>query len=119
LQKTLLNIEGLARQLDPDLDLWSTAKPFLEKWMLEQVGPQKFLEKLKEESAGYAKLLPELPRLLHEYLRRGPIAPLRGLDELLTEQKRTNKMLQGLIYGGIGFALGLFAMQIVIRVRLF
>jgi ubiquinone biosynthesis protein len=119
LQKTLLNIEGLARELDPDLDLWSTAKPFLEKWMREQVGPQKLLEKLKEESAGYAKLLPELPRLLHEYLRRGSIAPLRGLDELLTEQKRTNKMLQGLIYGGIGFALGLFAMQVVIRVRIF
>jgi predicted unusual protein kinase regulating ubiquinone biosynthesis (AarF/ABC1/UbiB family) len=39
LQKTLLNIEGLGRQLDPELDLWSTAKPFLEQWMLEQVGP--------------------------------------------------------------------------------
>ena len=37
-RKTLLNIEGLGRELDPDLDLWSTAKPFLEKWMIEQVG---------------------------------------------------------------------------------
>jgi ubiquinone biosynthesis protein len=118
LQKTLLNIEGLARDLDPELDLWSTAKPFLEKWMLEQVGPQKFLDKMKEESAAYAKFLPELPRLLHEYLRRNNGESGRGLQDLLTEQKRTNKLLQGLIYGGIGFALGLIAMQILIRVRL-
>jgi ubiquinone biosynthesis protein len=118
LQKTLLNIEGLARDLDPELDLWSTAKPFLEKWMLEQVGPQKFLDKMKEESAAYAKFLPELPRLLHEYLRRNNDESERGLQDLLAEQKRTNKLLQGLIYGGIGFALGLIAMQILIRVRL-
>ena len=44
LQKTLLNIEGLGRDLDPELDLWSTAKPFLEKWMLEQIGPKKLWE---------------------------------------------------------------------------
>jgi ubiquinone biosynthesis protein len=118
LQKTLLNIEGLARDLDPELDLWSTAKPFLEKWMLEQVGPQKFPDKMKEESAAYAKFLPELPRLLHEYLMRSNGESERGLQDLLAEQKRTNKLLQGLIYGGIGFALGLIAMQILIRVRL-
>ena len=47
LQKTLLNIEGLGRQLDPELDLWSTAKPFLEKWMLEQVGPKRLWRELK------------------------------------------------------------------------
>jgi ubiquinone biosynthesis protein len=65
LQKTLLNIEGLGRQLDPDLDLWSTAKPFLERWMLDQVGPQKLLEELRDQAPRYAKILPELPRLLH------------------------------------------------------
>jgi len=67
LQKTLLNIEGLGRQLDPDLDLWSTAKPFLEKWMLEQVGPQKMLDELRNQAPRYAKLLPDLPLLLHQY----------------------------------------------------
>jgi len=118
LQKTLLNIEGLARDLDPELDLWSTAKPFLEKWMLEQVGPQKFMDKMKEESAAYAKFLPELPRLLHEYLRRSSGENGQSLQQLLAEQKKTNKLLQGLIYGGIGFVLGLIAMQILIRVRL-
>ena len=56
LQKTLLNIEGLGRELDPDLDLWSTAKPFLEKWMIEQVGPEKLLAQFKAEAPSYAKI---------------------------------------------------------------
>ena len=119
LQKTLLNIEGLGRELDPDLDLWSTAKPFLEKWMLEQVGPEKLLAHLKAEAPTYAKLLPALPRLLTQYLKQQPDAGRRELIELLAEQKRTNKLLQGIIYGGIGFLLGLAAMQVLLRIRLF
>ncbi len=119
LQKTLLNIEGLGRELDPDLDLWSTAKPFLEKWMLEQVGPEKLLAQLKAEAPTYAKLLPALPRLLTQYLKQQPEAGRRELMELLAEQKRTNKLLQGIIYGGIGFLLGLAAMQVLLRVRVF
>ncbi len=119
LQKTLLNIEGLGRELDPDLDLWSTAKPFLEKWMLEQVGPEKLLAQLKAEAPTYAKLLPALPRLLTQYLKQAPDAGRRELMELLAEQKRTNKLLQGIIYGGIGFLLGLAVMQVILRVRLF
>jgi ubiquinone biosynthesis protein len=119
LQKTLLNIEGLGRDLDPDLDLWSTAKPFLEKWMIEQIGPEKLLAQLKAEAPSYAKLLPLLPRLLSDYLKRQPDASQRGLVELLAEQKRTNKLLQGIIYGGAGFVLGLIAMQVLLRVRLF
>ena len=119
LQKTLLNIEGLGRDLDPDLDLWSTAKPFLEKWMLEQIGPEKLLAQLKAEAPAYAKLLPLLPRLLSDYLKRPSDANQRGLVELLAEQKRTNKLLQGIIYGGAGFVLGLIAMQVLLRISLF
>jgi ubiquinone biosynthesis protein len=119
LQKTLLNIEGLGRDLDPDLDLWSTAKPFLEKWMIEQIGPEKLLAQLKAEAPSYAKLLPLLPRLLSDYLKRSPDVNQRGLVELLAEQKRTNKLLQAIIYGGVGFLLGLVAMQVLLRVRLF
>ena len=119
LQKTLLNIEGLGRELDPDLDLWSTAKPFLEKWMLEQVGPGKLWAQLKAEAPTYAKLLPELPRLLAQYLKTAPKTSYRAMEELLAEQKRTNKLLQGLLYGGAGFLLGLLAMQVLMRVRLF
>ncbi len=120
LQKTLLNIEGLGRQLDPDLDLWSTAKPFLETWMLNQMGPQRLLNDLKAEAPHYAKLLPELPRLLHNYLRHPPgQQEQRELRELLKEQKRTNQLLQSLVYGGVGFVLGLLVMQWVVRVKIF
>ena len=119
LQKTLLNIEGLGRDLDPDLDLWHSAKPFLEKWMLEQVGPQKLLNQLKDQAPRYATLLPELPRLLHDFLKQRPGNQQRQLEELLIEQKRTNKLLQALVYGGIGFVLGLVLIQVIIRVRLF
>ena len=119
LQKTLLNIEGLGRELDPDLDLWSTAKPFLERWMLEQVGPEKLLAQLKAEAPNYAKLLPMLPRLLAQYLKATPSPNHNRLTELLAEQKRTNKLLQSLIYGGLGFVLGLIFMQVVLRIRLF
>jgi ubiquinone biosynthesis protein len=121
LQKTLLNIEGLGRQLDPELDLWSTAKPFLEQWMLEQIGPHKLLEQLKAEAPNYAKLIPELPRLLGEFLqqRKSNDAQAQTLQALLQAQQRTNKLLQGVIYGALGFAFGLFVMQWVIKVRLF
>jgi ubiquinone biosynthesis protein len=119
LQKTLLNIEGLGRELDPELDLWSTAKPFLEKWMIDQIGPRKLWEELKNQAPRYAKLLPELPHLLHDYLKNRQRNDRGEVEELLAEQKRTNRLLQGLIYGGIGFALGLLAMQIVVRVQVF
>ena len=113
LQKTLLNIEGLGRELDPELDLWSTAKPFLEKWMLEQIGPEKLLAQLKAEAPSYAKLLPTLPRLLHQLLKARTVDQRNELSELLEEQKRTNKLLRGLVYGGLGFFLGLLTMQLL------
>jgi ubiquinone biosynthesis protein len=118
LQKTLLNIEGLGRDLDPELDLWATAKPFLEKWMVEQVGPQKLLQQLKAEAPQYAKLLPALPRLMHDYLQHRPHQLRAELDQLLSEQRRTNKLLQGIVYGGIGFVLGLIVTQVLLRIRL-
>jgi len=119
LQKTLLNIEGLGRQLDPELDLWATARPFLEKWMIDQVGPRKFLDQLRDEAPRLAKLLPQLPRLLHDYLERKPDSHRAELLALLAAQKRTNRLLQTIIYGGMGFVLGLIVMQVIVRVRLF
>ena len=119
LQKTLLNIEGLGRDLDPDLDLWATAKPFLEKWMLEQVGPQKLIEQLKAQAPHYAKLLPELPLLLHHFLQRKTTDTDKLTLELLAEQKRTNRLLQALVSAVIGFALGMVVMQFVVKARLF
>ena len=121
LQKTLLNIEGLGRQLDPELDLWSTAKPFLEKWMLEQMGPQRLWSEVKAQAPRYAKILPDLPRLLHSYLQRqdqGQHHSQQLAQALLQEQRRTNRLLQALLYGGLGFVLGLLVMQLIVRLRL-
>ncbi len=70
LQKTLLNIEGLGRQLYPELDLWQTAKPFLERWMSEQVGARAFIGNLRRSLPALSERLPELPELLHRTLSR-------------------------------------------------
>lgn len=120
LQKTLLNIEGLGRQLDPELDLWATAKPFLERWMLEQMGPQRLWREMRAEAPRYAQLIPELPRLLYDFLRQKPAqAASRDIQELLAAQQRTNRLLQGIIFAGVGFVLGLIVMQVILRIRLF
>ncbi|MSQ66037.1 MAG: ubiquinone biosynthesis regulatory protein kinase UbiB [Limnohabitans sp.] len=107
LQKTLLNIEGLARQLDPELDLWSTAKPFLEKWMLEQIGPQRLWKQLKDEAPRLAKMLPEIPRLVHAFLQRDHEQERRQLIELIRMQQRTNRTLQAILLLALGFFSGM------------
>ncbi len=117
LQKTLLNIEGLGRQLDPDLDLWKTAKPYLERWMKEQVGWRGLVERFKAEAPRYSQLLPQLPRLAHQALTQvtqatqpqGQEAAL--LRQLIDEQRRTNRMLAFVIYFGGGLAIGVVLMQ--------
>ena len=68
LQKTLFNVEGLGRQLYPDLDLWNTAKPFLEHWLRKQVGPRAFLRKIREYAPYWAERLPEIPDLAYQIM---------------------------------------------------
>jgi ubiquinone biosynthesis protein len=98
LQKTLLNIEGLGLQLDPELDLWKTAKPWLERWMSEQVGWRGFIKALKTEAPSYATLLPQLPRLLHQKLHELPLIQTDlVLRQLLKQQMIRNRLL-GLIF---------------------
>ncbi len=70
LQKTLLNIEGIGRQLYPELDLWQTAKPFLERWMQQQVGPRAMFSNLKENMPFLVEKLPEIPLLIYEALKQ-------------------------------------------------
>ena len=118
LQKTLLNVEGLGRQLDPDLDLWSTAKPFLERWMNEQVGWRGLLDRFKREAPHYAKLLPELPRLLHQNLQRGDQGLRRDLAAILSEQRQTNQSLKTSLWVALGFVAGLLAAQLLLRLHL-
>lgn len=122
LQKTLLNIEGLGQQLDPNLDLWSTARPFLENWMSEQVGFKAAWRKFKDEMPRYAQYLPEMPRLLHQFLQHQSSLQRqdsREQDLLLAEQKQTNFLLQCVISGGVGLLLGLLLMQLLTRIQLF
>jgi len=94
LQKTLLNIEGLGRQLDPDLDLWVTAKPFLERWMSEQIGWRGFVRRLQEEAPGWAIAIPQMPRLVHQALARiSSDVPTATELATLRERRRTNHLL--------------------------
>jgi ubiquinone biosynthesis protein len=121
LQKTLLNVEGLGRQLDPELDLWATAKPFLEQWMLKQVGPQRLWSELKAQAPRYAKLLPELPLLLHAYLKGGgsDLQTKELLAKLLAEQQKTNRVLRAVIYTTVGFAIGVLVTQLLLPAHYF
>lgn len=91
LQKTLLNIEGLGRMLDPELNLWDTAKPFLERWMDEQMGFTAFTEQLKAEAPQWARLAPQLPRLLHEALASRAADSLSRATAALAEEKRRTR----------------------------
>ena len=100
LQKTLLNVEGLGRQLDPDLDLWTTAKPFLERWMKEQLGWRAILDGLKQEAPNWPHTLPQLPRLVHQALTQAPVkttelAPL--LARIDATQRRQNTLLAAIV----------------------
>jgi ubiquinone biosynthesis protein len=110
LQKTLLNIEGLGRDLDPDLDLWQTAKPYLERWMAEQVGWRGLLAHVKKEAPYWSTMLPQLPRLLHQALSRVAAGESQGqLAALLREQRRRSRIL-----AAIGFILGLIAAALLV-----
>jgi ubiquinone biosynthesis protein len=94
LQKTLLNIEGLGRDLDPDLDLWKTAKPYLERWMSEQVGWRGLLRHIREEAPQWGVLVPQLPRLLHRALSdRSSLNLQTAVMALLLSQQRHNRLL--------------------------
>ncbi len=99
LQKTLLYIEGLGRQLYPQLDLWKTAKPFLENWVKQQMGPWAMLRQIKENLPFWAEKLPEMPTLLHSYLQQQPrsqqqlLAQLQLLQQTQQQQGRSLKLM--------------------------
>jgi ubiquinone biosynthesis protein len=105
LQKTLLNIEGLGRQLYPDLDLWQTAKPFLELWMSEQVGARAFAGRLRRSLPEWSERLPEIPALLHRTLQQGALGRLRvqwesrELEKLRKQLHRSNQRTLAAILG--------------------
>ncbi len=106
LEKTLLNIEGLGRQLYPELDLWRTAKPFLEKWMREQMGVGAVVNRLKANIPLWGEKLPELPTLVHDVLHQARSGHLqvRSSEELLEKLRqdirRNNQRTFSAIIGG-------------------
>ncbi len=113
LQKTLLNIEGLGRQLYPDLDLWKTAKPFLEDWMKERMGVKGIYRNLKQQAPELIEQLPRLPSLLHDALTQ-----LKRLDEIQSAQLASQQTPKWTIawprlIGCGGIALVIWALGIV------
>jgi ubiquinone biosynthesis protein len=98
LQKTLLNIEGLGRDLDPDLDLWTTAKPYLENWMAEQLGWRGLSRRLQKEASSWAVIMPQFPRLLHHALTEVRTSGLEEkMDQFILEKRRQNILFSVLI----------------------
>jgi len=105
LQKTLLNIEGLGRRLYPDLDLWKTAKPFLERTMKEQLGPRSLLRNMKDSVPTWSNTLPEMPILAHRFLEQATSGKLQlewkshELRRLRHEVRRANRRTISAIVG--------------------
>jgi ubiquinone biosynthesis protein len=93
LQKTLLNVEGLGRQLDPDLDLWVTALPFLERWMHHRIGLPALKRRLLAEAPYIVAALPELPRLIHQRLTAPPSVSDEAVRGLAAAQRARNGLL--------------------------
>jgi ubiquinone biosynthesis protein len=107
LQKTLLNIEGLGRELDPELDLWSTAKPLLERWMREQVGWGGLVRTIQHEAPFWAATLPQIPRLVHRALAEDRLGAIQAaLAQLAAQNARRNRLL-GLVLGAAALGLAL------------
>ena len=106
LQKTMLNIEGLGRQLYPDLDLWVTAKPFIQQWMDEQVGVHSLLNGAKKNFPKMLKNFPEMPNLIHDVLQQMNQQQLKmhcesqQLKQLQQEMRHANQRNRVAIVGG-------------------
>ena len=118
LQKTLLNIEGLGRSLNPDLDLWETAKPFLERWMREQIGPKAAVRTLRHELPKLLTIAPELPSMTHEIMRRLRDEKLTlkthstQLEELHQQLTRNAQRQHSLMLAGLLLAAGVVSSKI-------
>jgi len=100
LQKTLLNVEGLGRDLDPDLDLWKTAQPLLERWMSEQIGWRSVLKRIKTEAPHWGAVLPTLPRKIDAFLMHdvNQVAELKiELNRLQAEHRKQSRAFRLLI----------------------
>ncbi len=116
LQKTLLAIEGLGRQIDPDLNLWETAKPFLEKWLRDQLGPKAFIKHMRDNMPFLIEQLPYMPKLLNDVLlnaRDQQLIILKNKDSLNSRQKRSHRRVEYVLVGlllGVIITMGIYGM---------
>ncbi|AQS51824.1 ubiquinone biosynthesis regulatory protein kinase UbiB [Paenalcaligenes hominis] len=113
LQKTLLNVEGMGRDLDPELDLWDTAKPYLENWMRQRIGLPGLKQRLTQEAGQWSQMLPQLPRLVFENLSRPDHTPYikQELQRLRLAQQQQNKVLMVLCgVLAVAIVVGLWAL---------
>ena len=108
LQKTLFAVEGLGRQLDPNLDLWATAKPFLEKWLREQMGPKALIKHLKENIPFFVEQLPHMPKLINDLLL---LSKAQKISALQTQKPQKKDDLRNGVQKGFG--IGIFTATFV------
>jgi ubiquinone biosynthesis protein len=114
LQKTLLNIEGVGRQIYPDLDLWATAAPFLEKWIKQQVGVKSFFRRVRENIPYWTEKLPEIPGLIHDVLTEHRQLQEEVRFKKLSKPKRVN-VIKYFCYGFLSAVALTAAVIFVVR----
>jgi ubiquinone biosynthesis protein len=113
LQKTLLNIEGLGRQLYPELDLWKTALPILRDWMHERASPRAVLGSLREHWPDVAEAIKVLPVIARRAIRRAYDDEIvvrtesESLEKLRVELARRSRRSDAVLAGGIVFLGGI------------
>jgi ubiquinone biosynthesis protein len=108
LEKTLLYVEGLGRQLDPQLNLWDTAKPYLEQWARREYGPRAFIKEMRRQVPMWWKMGPRMPMLILEVLeqtRNGNLLPPQSDENLKLLSEETRKGQKRLFYAIVGSAL--------------
>ena len=91
LQKTLLQVEGLGRQLYPELDLRPIAQPILKRWLSEQIGPRGLLKQLRKEGPLWISAVPQLPRLVHRALEANPSEKLAAIERAISRVEQTQR----------------------------
>lgn len=110
LQKSLLNIEGLSRQLAPDFDLWGTASPQIEKWLKKQVGIKAFLRRVRDSIPLLSEQLPEIPTLIYEVLketkhRQERLRFMHTMDNALKIKQQEKKIKIDYFLSGVVFTV--------------
>jgi ubiquinone biosynthesis protein len=108
LQKTLLNIEGLGRQLYPDLDLWKTAQPYLEQWLKDRYSPKGIFKQLKRHAPDWLEHFPQIPPMIFQVLKDAQNSNL-SKQKIVQSQSRPNSthIAVGSSFVGGGMLLGL------------